>query len=299
MAKNDSAVTRAFEEVRAVFPFPGYMDGALDKYRALIAPIIEQCPPKAKILSIGAGPCDLEAILSKLSYQVTAVDDLQDQWHLIGKNRDRILTFAKQMGIELLVESAGGKVKENSFDAVLLIDVIEHLHESPRGLLNYSISLLKQGGLLLIETPNCAALAKRLKVLSGRSSQVSAGFFYWNIGPYRSHVREYTRQELKQMLEYQNLRHPKIKMLNIILREESGGLLGNAVTAAYKLISGLHPGFKATILASGWKPAGWQPTAASITHFKKYYSHLDRWNLDNETDEVMTGKLMADGGRNG
>ena len=54
--------------------------------------------------------------------------------------------------------------------------------EAQGELLNYSILLLKPGGRLLIETPNAVALAKRLKVLFGKSNQVNANFFTGILG---------------------------------------------------------------------------------------------------------------------
>jgi len=173
-----------------------------------------------------------------------------------------------------------------------LIDIIEHLHKSPRELLNYSISALKPGGLLLIETPNTMALAKRLKVLFGKSNQVSANFFYWNIGEYRSHIREYTQSELKQMLSYQNLIAIDSKMINIMSDVVGGGnLLKRVVVKIYKLVSGLYPNFRHTILISGKKPKDWRLTDNSIKTFAKYYHHIEKYNLDNEPEELLLNKI--------
>lgn len=290
-----SDIVQAFQQVRANFPFAGYMDTGLDKYLAIISRIARQYPPsESKILSIGCGPCDLEAILSKLGYDVTGIDDLKDQWHLIGENRERIKSFAKSMDIDLITEPANSThQKENYFHVVLLIDIIEHLHESPRELLNYSISLLQPGGLLLVETPNAVSLGKRLKVLFGKSSQVSAEFFYWNIGEYRSHVREYTQSELKQILSYHNLIDIDSKMMNIMIIDmfEGGNFFKKAVVKAYQLVSGLYPNFRDTILISGKKPKDWQPTETSIKTFSKYYRHIGKYNLDNEPDEILVNKM--------
>ena len=49
-----------------------------------------------KILSIGSGPCDLEAILSNLGYNITAIDDLNDSWHLISNNKERIKNYLSE-----------------------------------------------------------------------------------------------------------------------------------------------------------------------------------------------------------
>ena len=289
-----SEIVQAFLEVRKEFPFKGYVDNVLHKYIVIVPQISKKYPIGSKILSIGSGPCDLEAILSKLGYNITAIDDLNDHWHLIGKNRERIKNFTKRMNIELINQSAGSlQLKENYFDVVLLIDIIEHLHRSPRELLNYSISSLKPGGLLIIETPNTVALVNRLKVLFGKSNQVSANFIYWNIGEYRAHIREYTQSELKQILLYHNLTAVNSKMINIMIdavRVEN--FLKKIVIKTYKLISGLYPNFRDTILISGKKPKDWRPTDNSIETFKKYYSHIEKYNLDNEPDEVLINKMI-------
>lgn len=195
---NRNEITQAFLEVQKEFPFPSYMDSKLIKYIAITSQIMKEYRSGSKILSIGSGACELEAILSKLGYELTAIDDLKDHWHLIGKNRERIKDFAKRMNIELIIQSAGSsQIRENYFDVALLLGIIEHLHNSPRELLNYSVSSLKSGGLLLIKTVNAVALLKRLRVLLGKSSQGDANFFYWNIGEYRSHIREYSCSELR------------------------------------------------------------------------------------------------------
>ena len=297
MKTQKDEINQAFLEMQKEFPFGNkYVGDKLNKYIAIISQIMKEYPSGSKILSIGSGPCDLEAILSKLDYDITAIDDLNDHWHLIGKNRERITNFAKRMNIKLMTQSAGSPlIKENYFDVVLLIDIIEHLHRSPRELLNYSISSLKPNGLLIVETPNTVALVKRLKVLFGKSNQVSANFIYWNIGEYRSHIREYTQSELKQILSYHNLTAVNSKMINIMIDAVGVEIFfKKIVVKTYKLISGLYPNFRDTILISGKKPKDWLPTDNSIETFKKYYTHIQKYNLDNEQDDVLINKILEE-----
>lgn len=287
-----NAFIEAFLEVSKIFPFSGYMDNKMNKYFFILSQlIIKGYHPKSNIFSIGSGPCDLEAILSKVGYNITAIDDLKDQWHLIGKNRKRIRSFARQVNIELINQSAEkSQPKKNYFDVVLLIDVIEHLHGSPRELLNYSIASLKPGGLLLIETPNAVSLLKRLKMLCGKSSHISANFLYWNIGEYRSHIREYTLSELKEILPYHYLDSIDSKMINLGTFEGLNFPI-NVIVKTCKLISGLYPNFRDTILVAGKKPKNWHPTDNSINNFKKYYPHIINYNLDNEPDAVLINEM--------
>ena len=288
-------IVQAFLEMREKFPFgEGYVSNALNKYIAITSQIMKEYPPGSKILSVGSGPCDLEAILSILGYNITAIDDLKDPWHLIGKNRERIKDFAKQMNIELIIQSAEQpQLKENYFDVVLLVDVMPHLPGSPRELLNYSISLLKPDGLLLIETANAAALFKRVRLLFGKSDSADIDFFYWNIGKYRGHVKEYTHSELKQVLSYHNLNSINSRMMNIMIDMiESRNFLEKIIVKTYKLTSGLYPNFRDMMLFSGKKPKAWCPTDNSIKTLKKYYSHIEKYNLDNDPDEVLIAKII-------
>ena len=98
------SVQRAFIEVKERFPFKGYMDSKLIKYIIISEIILTEVSKGSRVLDIGCGPCDLTAILSKLGYDMTGIDDLRDPWHLIGKNRDRIKAFAKEMDIQLINE---------------------------------------------------------------------------------------------------------------------------------------------------------------------------------------------------
>lgn len=54
---------------------------------------------------------------------------------------------------------------DESFDCILFLEVIEHLHLNPISLLNRIKSKLKKGGMLLLSTPNMMCFGNRLKML--------------------------------------------------------------------------------------------------------------------------------------
>jgi len=290
-------IYEAFLEVKKEFPFKGYMECKLRKYLVISSLILKSVPLGSKILDVGCGPCDLTAILAKLGYSLTAIDDLRDPWHLMGKNRERIKNFAGEMGIELINEPIESvKLEENSFDAALLIDILEH-SLNPRLLLNHVISSLKHGALLLIETPNSAALVKRIRILIGKSNYPSVHFIYFNVGAYRGHVREYTISELKYMLKVSGLTGIKAKLTNTetysLICESKG--LKKLIVNLYNLASTSIPVFRDTILIYGKKPKNWRPIdeLTALQNLKKYYSHLTKYNLDNEPDDILIDKLRV------
>lgn len=268
---------KIFSSVRNEFPFSGYMDSKFSKYAEILTPILAEYKRGSKVLSIGCGPCDLEAQLSRLGYVVTCVDDLKDQWHLIDGNRDKIKEFASKNGIDLIVDSAEnlGDLLKESYDIVLLIDVIEHLHGGPRDLLNSMISRLRSGGLLVVETPNAVSLFKRMKVLCGKSNQIASDFLFWNIGEYRSHFREYTRKEIERILALENLVNVRTRMTNHALREAIiKSIAHRLLLRAYELLSSAYPNFRFTILAFAKRPDNWTPTQSSLETFSRLYPQM-------------------------
>lgn len=284
MRVKNKRIYESFLEVSSAFPFKDYMENNYSKYETIISKIITNYPTESKILSIGSGPCDLEAIISRLNYDVTAVDDLSDQWHLIGKNQSRIQKFAREMDINFKMQSLeDAQLNNNYYDVVLLIDIIEHLHGSPRDLINSAVSALKQGGLLIIETPNSLNLKNRINVLLGKSNQVDANFIFWNVGDYRSHFREYTNSELFNILNNYNLVDLNIETVNMqteIAYLSIDKMMDKIVILLYMTLSGIYPSFKDTLIASGKKPKDWKPVITSVKKFQNYYRLVKLYNLD-------------------
>ena len=92
----------------------------------------------------------------------------------------RVGTAMKKLGTGGCITKASAlylPYKSASFDAVLLLDVIEHLTDV-RGAIRESYRVLKPGGQLLIATPNIAFALRRLSLMTGRfpaTSQANEG----------------------------------------------------------------------------------------------------------------------------
>lgn len=78
------------------------------------------------------------------------------------------------------------------YDFVVCAEVLEHLYTAPQLVLAFLRTLLTDGGLLLLQTPNAASLPKRVKHLLGRNPFDMIRVDSRNPG----HYREYTRREL-------------------------------------------------------------------------------------------------------
>lgn len=81
---------------------------------------------------------------------------------------------------------------KQQFDVIVFAEVIEHLHAAPELVCFALNEILKPDGVLIIQTPNAAALPKRVLSVLGRNPYERIRADTMNPG----HFREYTRAEL-------------------------------------------------------------------------------------------------------
>ena len=89
-----------------------------------------------------------------------------------------------------------GKVAADlsGYELIIMAEVIEHLYTSPSLVPGLLQSLLRPGGLLIVQTPNALAIGRRFKMLLGRHP-----FELIRENPHNpGHFREYTARELEQ-----------------------------------------------------------------------------------------------------
>jgi len=82
---------------------------------------------------------------------------------------------------------------DEKYDLVVMLEVIEHLPTSLPQVFKFLRSLLKEDGLLFIQTPNATSLTKRIKMLTGINP---FELIRENMREDPGHYREYTRDEL-------------------------------------------------------------------------------------------------------
>lgn len=83
------------------------------------------------------------------------------------------------------------------FGLIVFAEVIEHLFTAPELTLYVLAELLEPGGIMIVQTPNAAALPHRLRLLGGRQPYERIRINQANPG----HFREYTRNELRAAAE--------------------------------------------------------------------------------------------------
>ena len=189
------------------FPFKNYINTRANNHLNIAKCVRRHLTPGAKILDFGSGPCDKTAILQVMGFECSAYDDLQDAWHVRSNNQDKIQAFAESIGIHFTLAKAGVGLAypKAHFDMLILNDVLEHLHDSPRELLNNLLELVKPNGLVLVTVPNAGNIRKRLALMFGGTNHQRFDTYYWYPGQWRGHVREYVKDDLWQLSKYLGL----------------------------------------------------------------------------------------------
>jgi len=191
-----------------------------------------------KILDIGSFPYFLPAYLSLKGFnnistvEIPRVDDfpLCPSWNFTS--------------IRLDIEEAPLPLEDNSFDAILLLEVFEHLYRRPNQVFRELRRVLKPDGKLVISTPNGGQLQTYVKALFRK--QFGPKIYEWSevyerLGHF-AHIREYSLQEIEEYLENFDFRTEEASRLSFYqLDNPYTGGMKRLLYSTYRAISKLLP----------------------------------------------------------
>ncbi len=215
---------------------------------------------KARILDVGCSKCDILLAMQSLgSKNLTGLNlfSFDRQWlsndlyyeQYFGDSAGKIKYVVCDIDTELF------PFRDSSYDVVLLMDVLEHLHDPERVLFECH-RVLSPGGLMAMGTCNMANLRNRVFAISGRSvyypldewlgnsQRISNGKFRRFIG----HIREYTMEEIDYILRRYGFQ-VLLKRYYASHLQYTGILYG-----LYRLFERLHRGFAYHMLIISQKP---------------------------------------------
>ena len=165
------------------------------------------------IVDLGGGFSVTNGLLAALGMQVNVFDIFEYDLGWLrasgGYDYSSLMRFLTRAGVHFFeVDVCKCNLRthfpENSVDAVVSYHCLEHLHQSPREVLESALAVLKPNGLLLVEVPNAINLLKRLKVLVGKTNYSDYGDYYESTN-FTGHVREYSVSDLKRLAAYLGL----------------------------------------------------------------------------------------------
>jgi 2-polyprenyl-3-methyl-5-hydroxy-6-metoxy-1,4-benzoquinol methylase len=257
--EHDQGIAKACATVQATFPLGGYLDKIWEKEVAhLVNAVLRNVPQDLEhpvLMDIGCGPMDKTAVFKTLGFECWALDDLSDPWvHRVGAV-DKIQEFAARMGIRFHLGrfEEAPQIPRGSFDVVTMLAVIEHLHESPRMLLNLAGELLRPGGVLCITMPNSVNLRKRVAVLTGRTNYPNIEQFFYSPGLWRGHVREYTLDETRWICEAAGFHVVASSTFEALAYAR----LPKWLVPAFLFVGSCFPTMRSGLCIVAQKPAGW------------------------------------------
>lgn len=142
---------------------------------------------KPRIADLG---CGCGVMLQRLSKDFDAIG---------VDGSDRAIEFCEKRGVKAQLGKFPNELAlpENSFDAVLLLDVLEHL-EDDRGAVEQAAKLLRKGGILIATVPAYESL-----------------WSYWD--DLHHHFRRYRRSQLGGILREKGLRTEVVSYANMAL----------------------------------------------------------------------------------
>jgi SAM-dependent methyltransferase len=167
---------------------------------------------RGRVADLGAGLTGLAPLLQALGARVTIVDDFGGGGSVDRQNPDAahaILSRLRgRLGVEIVEQdllTTPLPFADDSVDVVTSFHCLEHLHHSPRGLMEEIRRVLRPGGRFVIGTPNAVNLRKRLSVFLGRTNLGELEEWYFDGSPYRGHVREPVVADLVRLCEWNGL----------------------------------------------------------------------------------------------
>ncbi len=269
--KTSLNIKEAFNSLKTIYPISDYI-GSESEYFFTANVMSRFLPKGGRVLDLGCGGMDKTGLLALMGYEMHAADDFQDPWHLRDNNLEKLRNFAKEFGIALTVQDIGNyklDYPENYFDGCMINAVIEHLHESPKDLLNNAGHWLREGGILFVTMPNSVDLRKRLSVILGKSNYQSVEMFYENIGPWRGHVREYTLAEQEYILRKNGFSILFSGTYHATLAAKLKSRFSKYTYFAYSAVCYLFPTLRECLATVAQKPFGWKPIREDADVFRK------------------------------
>lgn len=187
--------------------------------RMMIADIMARFPAGSDVLDVGCFNGYISLLFKELGYHVTGTDACELE--------DRRAIFDKP-GIEFIYSNLNDldpfeRLARDSFDIVIIAQVIEHILNHPLGLIRSLAKRMRPGGVMIVTTPNPATLMGAARVLRGNSLLWGTRDFIDEpkidgeriITKADIHYREYTGDELCHMLSGAGLRVEQRRYLGL------------------------------------------------------------------------------------
>lgn len=172
-------------------------------------------PPRARVLELGAVPYYMTVLLSRLmDFKLDTLSFFEVEQSDSATHTVESLKFNERFDFEyraVNVERDVFPLADRVYDLVLCCEILEHLLINPSHMLYEAHRVLRPGGYLLITTPNVAQWENVFSLLRGRNIYDR----YHGNGIYGRHNREYSPNEVAQLLEANSFSVERLSTCNV------------------------------------------------------------------------------------
>jgi 2-polyprenyl-3-methyl-5-hydroxy-6-metoxy-1,4-benzoquinol methylase len=178
---------------------------------------IRKSGAQGRALDFGSYFGNFSLLAKTLGFSVDAADN----YSAYGNAFAPFVSLLEESGISVvdIGEDRRGfsRLEQQSYDLITCMGVIEHIPHSPKDLLCRLDSLLKPGGLMILDTPNLGYLYTREKLQQGKSIFLPIQLQFHVDPPFEGHHREYTPDEVEWMLREIGHEQIELQMFNYSL----------------------------------------------------------------------------------
>lgn len=187
--------------------------GSVDRF----CQIADRLRDSKRVLDVGAGHGILLALMHELGHECHAVD-VADQ----AAAHPRVFEARGIPFRQCNVEIEALPYPDETFDAVVCCQALEHFTHSHLPAVREMRRVLRDGGILEIDVPNVASFRNRSRMLRGKNITYDYREHYLHAKPllYQGHSfyplrhnREFTRDELRLLLEEAQFRDIEVEFL--------------------------------------------------------------------------------------
>jgi len=120
--------------------------------------------------------------------------------------------------------------EKNYFDIILFTEVLEHIHvDKVKGIFDNLKKVLKNGGIIILSTPNFLSLFHRIQILLGKTPDFDLGITPMQGDNIFRHVREYSSSELVKLIKILGFNVREIIMCNLAYGSSFLTLINNMI----------------------------------------------------------------------
>lgn len=203
----------------------------------------------AKVLEIGSLLGVVSIALTQLGFSLTGTDIPE----FYASTKLQELYKKNNIGFDKVnLHDYSLPYADESFDMVIICEVLEHLNFNPLPVLQEINRVVKKGGYIYVAMPNQVSIDNRLKMLRGRSIHDPIQYFFDQLDRSKNiivsrHWKEYTMAETVEMIDKMGF-----EIVRNYYFSENGPRKWTALTL-FRLFAYLLPSLRSSLVVIGKK----------------------------------------------